>query len=112
MSGKTYLYAISSEEGWTKFGVSKDPEGRLRTLQTANPVPLHLMHTEAFSTPELARRAEKNVHRFLSASRGRGEWFSVNIELAQLVVAYTAKVPAKQFEKYLNSPEFSGGHLQ
>lgn len=65
-----------------KIGFSVQPEGRLRTLQTANPDDVELLG----AVPYCKRfgDAEKILHATFDAERFRGEWFrlSPRIELA------------------------------
>lgn len=74
-----YVYII--RQGAThryKVGFTKDPKQRLRTLQTGNADPLHLVC--AIQAPECvkARDAEQTVHDYLKTKRAPGggtEWF-------------------------------------
>lgn len=66
-----FVYVISDGEAF-KIGVSSNPEGRLRQLQTANRATLELVWCEAKRKPYLV---EKVVHRSLHKYRTKGEWF-------------------------------------
>lgn len=71
----TYLYAIVDKtNGLVKFGRSKNPESRLKSLKTGNGVHLELL---AFCA-EKHEMNERQVHRRLHAWRRQGEWFEMN----------------------------------
>lgn len=78
-----YMYIISNNQDAIKVGISKQPEKRLKQLQTSNPNKLSLLFTEEF---ECSRnhllKIEKLVHKELyNVSKQRvGEWFKVNTE--------------------------------
>lgn len=65
--GRTSLY---------KIGISNDPQGRLKTLQTASPYKLKLYHT---FTADNASAAEQALHAALHNQRKEGEWFELSI---------------------------------
>ena len=72
MRDKDDLYIIQSDKtGMIKIGRSKDPEKRLKQLQTGNPNKLKLI---ACFKNEGWR--EKQIHESLRAYRLKGEWFS------------------------------------
>ena len=88
-----HIYLIHMENTtFFKIGMSLDPEIRLRTLQTGNPHPLHLLNTQAVQD---MRSAEINLHRQFETQRVPNlnvrEWFDldngtgeVNTEFATL----------------------------
>ena len=79
-----FLYCIGNDNGTVKFGFSKDPERRVRSLQTGCADLLVLL--ESISVPEeSAREYERLLHREFAHRRFRGEWFSISPEDA---VAY------------------------
>ncbi len=79
------VYAISDGCGNVKFGVAKNVEGRIKTMQTGNAHPLQLLF-ECVCESELSERKacssayciEHNVHELLGLKRMTGEWFAVN----------------------------------
>ena len=82
-----FLYFIqSSNKGEIKIGRSKNPEKRLRNLQTGNPNKLRIVA----SLEGLGWR-EKDLHDQLKKWRGSGEWFdyqcvgSIPIEIYELI---------------------------
>lgn len=84
-----FLYVIASKDGLSgvKIGFSKDPERRLRQLQTAQPVQLFIHYSEPVMVKK-AKFVEKAVHRALAYKTLRGEWFSIEINEAILEVKY------------------------
>ena len=70
----SYLYIITYGQAF-KVGISKDPNKRLKSLQTSNPNKLQLL--EVFGLPKnYIFRIEKECHIALqSRFVKRGEWF-------------------------------------
>lgn len=68
-----FVYAAQEvDTGRIKIGISKNPEERLRTLQTSNSRELRLLHVR----PAPNRfRDERALHSDASAYKIRGEWF-------------------------------------
>ena len=84
---KYYVYAIRADCNpvMVKFGISRDPEKRLASLQTGSPVSLELMCFVGAS-----RSLEAQIHNSLRHLRKHGEWFSYEyeaIEIADLIAA-------------------------
>ena len=68
-----YVYAIREKDtGNIKLGISRDPESRLRQLQTGNSSELELV---AFRKAENRFADERALHADAEAYRLRGEWF-------------------------------------
>ncbi len=68
-----YVYAIREKDtGNIKLGISRDPEARLRQLQTGNSSELELV---AFRKAENRFADERALHADAEAYRLRGEWF-------------------------------------
>lgn len=77
-----FVYFIATESGSAiKIGAAKDPDARLRSLQTGNHERLRLLKTIYCDEPEL-REAE--YHRDLESARIRGEWFESDGVMAAL----------------------------
>jgi len=74
-----YLYAIGTLGNKQKIGFSKDPETRLKTLQTANAEKLYL-HYKFEINASTANKFESHVHHDLGYLRERGEWFNSSVE--------------------------------
>jgi len=66
-----HLYLIQSDKtGMIKIGRSKNPQRRLKTLQTGNPNQLRLIYVY-----EGKGYLESSVHEELDRWRRKGEWF-------------------------------------
>jgi len=77
-----YLYVIGELGGkYAKIGRSKNPQARLKMLQTGFPVPLRLWgfcnHVSPFT--------EREVHQKLKDFKEKGEWFRVSDEVNQTI---------------------------
>ena len=66
-----WVYVISDGDAF-KIGVSKNPQKRLKTLQTGNKKKLTLEFCEHKNEPY---KIETIVHRTLNEYRTEGEWF-------------------------------------
>jgi len=83
-----YVYLIQSGEGIDrpiKIGVSSNINKRLEAIQVGNPDKVHLIAKMETDGEAHAYWLEKNLHKFFSSDRIRGEWFS--------------KINMKKFEK-------------
>ena len=71
---------IEKPSGFMKFGISKDPANRLKTLQTSSPNELILLFS-ARAFVGKSEAAERKLHialeRLPMVKRLRGEWFAV-----------------------------------
>ena len=65
--------AQEAESGRYKIGISKDPEKRVKQLNTGNPEELVLIYT---AKAEDGFKSESSLHRQLQSSNIRSEWFS------------------------------------
>lgn len=71
------VYLIQSlEEGYYKIGVSKNPNRRLKQLQTANSSELKLIHSYP---SEYANKIEKTIHNLFKYCKKEGEWFDMSL---------------------------------
>ena len=68
-----YLYCISDGE-LCKFGYSKDPHRRLKSLQTGSSSQLELVHS-ILVEESCVKLLERTFHKEYSNLRIRGEWF-------------------------------------
>lgn len=69
--GTGWVYAIREARGGrVKIGRSESPEGRLKTLRTGSPDPLHLIWTTEGGTP-----LEQFLHGYFADRHVHGEWF-------------------------------------
>lgn len=72
------IYLIKSlNEGVYKIGVSKNPNKRLKALQTGNPSPVEILYL--YET-ENAYKIEKSLHNRYSHFNTHGEWFELSIK--------------------------------
>lgn len=67
---------MSTDDGYYKIGVSKNPQKRIRELKTGNSSPLKLV--SSYET-EIANKIEKILHRRFSHLSKEGEWFDLSI---------------------------------
>jgi hypothetical protein len=74
-----YLYAIGTNGTQQKIGFSKNPEQRLKTLQTANSDRLYI-HYKFEIDESIANKFESFVHRDLKYNHMMGEWFNLTVE--------------------------------
>ena len=73
-----YVMAQNSPEpgaAYVKIGISSDPEGRRRQLQTGNPNHIDLIESFKVSGRYEAETVERLVHAFLKDCALSGEWF-------------------------------------
>lgn len=76
---ETRLYFIRNETtGNVKIGISKDPEARLRSLQTGSDATLTIMDTFPGN-----KWCEASLHDEFKALHVRGEWFRFGPELQE-----------------------------
>jgi hypothetical protein len=74
VSGR-YVYAIGIKgSALVKIGISRNPVGRLKTLEQSMPYTLVILHQV---WREDARRIERNLHHILREQQQRGEWFDL-----------------------------------
>jgi hypothetical protein len=90
---KRYVYLLqTSESGTYKIGISKNPEKRVKELQTGNPEIITIK--EKFLT-EYYFNIETSLHGYYAPDHKRGEWF--NLGLLQEMDFINR---CKQFEEY------------
>ena len=70
-----YVYLIRVQDtNLYKIGSSKNPKGRMKSLQTANGAPLELINSVKC---EHYWKVEKAMHRKFNSKLTMGEWFSL-----------------------------------
>lgn len=74
--------ARESVSGRYKIGISKNPEARVKQLNTGNPEKLILVH--AYLATEQKNISEKLAHSLFDTSRLKGEWFESTINMCLL----------------------------
>jgi hypothetical protein len=82
-----YIYIIGSDKPPYKVGVSKNPQRRLKNLQTGHPYPLTIHSITETSTAN-NKLLESVIHRNLKHSRTNGEWFDISLERLKLEVEF------------------------
>ena len=70
-----------------KIGFTKDPDKRLKTLQTGNPKKLQIHYKENISENEV-KYIEGHIHKELKRKQVSGEWFDVSLDDAISEVKY------------------------
>lgn len=71
------VYLIRTNDGRYKVGIAKDPQKRIRQLQTGNSDQLELIETYQ---SENASKIEGSLHRHYSYGKMIGEWFELSIK--------------------------------
>lgn len=72
------IYLIKSlNEGLYKIGVSKNPNKRLKEVQTGNPSPVEIV--QLYETDN-AYKIESTLHNRYSHYNTHGEWFELSIK--------------------------------
>lgn len=81
----SYIYIISDGEAY-KVGVSKNPEDRLKKLQTGSPKKIWISHI--FKVPcDKVYKLEKECHNILTTHFvKRGEWFHGGSDFAVRII--------------------------
>lgn len=88
LSKPTFVYFIQADAGAVKIGRAKDPESRLRQLQTGSPDKLQMLHVVP-GDAEL----EASLHRRFGTVRIRGEWFGA--EYLPIILTYADGLAAE-----------------
>ena len=81
-----YVYIIANDKDYIKVGISKDPNKRVKQLQTGNPNKLKLLFTEEFECKrDHLLKIEKLIHKSLSPYKEdcMGEWFKIDMSKLQ-----------------------------
>ncbi|MFW6002023.1 MAG: GIY-YIG nuclease family protein [archaeon] len=80
-----FIYIIGNTGSQQKIGFAKNPERRLKALQTGNAQKLFLHYT--IEVPEeKVKILEKKIHHEISHKRIKGEWFNINPAEAKLIL--------------------------
>ena len=83
----SFIYIIGSDKPPYKVGISKNPNKRLKNLQTGHPYPLqihHIVETNIIQTKLL----ETVIHRNLKFYKTNGEWFNMSLQNLKLQVEF------------------------
>jgi len=80
---KRYVYVAKEEfSGRIKIGISKDPEQRIKALNTGNPEELILV--TQFEAKKKGYQSERDAHLLLKDHKIRGEWFDKDTDYTQI----------------------------
>jgi Meiotically up-regulated gene 113 len=83
----SYIYIIGSDKPPYKVGISKNPQRRLKDLQTGHPYPLTI-HSIVETSTANNKLLESVIHRNLRHLRTNGEWFDIPLERLKLEVDF------------------------
>ena len=83
----SFIYIIGSDKAPYKVGISRDPNKRLKSLQTGYPFPLQLHYSKATDICK-TKLLETVIHRHLKMHKTNGEWFDVVLKDLILDVEY------------------------
>lgn len=78
---RTFVYAIGSEDGPVKFGITTNLASRLSSLQTGSPRKLELIWVYTAPDRDTALKMERRIHE-VAQPRLEGEWFDIDADLA------------------------------
>jgi predicted GIY-YIG superfamily endonuclease len=81
MSRKDKLYIMQCNN-YIKIGVSKNPERRIKSLQTGNPYKIKLILAIEDSA---AYDLEYQFHKYYEKEKSVGEWFEINDNIRNFV---------------------------
>lgn len=79
----SYIYIIGSENPPYKIGISKNPERRLKNIQTGHPHKLQILELRETDSKR-TKLLESVIHKHLDQYRMKGEWFNISLEQAIL----------------------------
>lgn len=106
-----YVYLIKAGHKKTdpvKIGYSKDPEDRLKALQTGNPVKLQLYMKIKCNNEAHARRLERTLHEMLGTQNLMNEWFRLkNTQIPTLLEKFANNEAYDQIEHTKNLHQYS-----
>ena len=83
----SFIYVIGGIDPPYKVGISRDPERRLKGLQTGHPYPLKLHYVKETEISK-TKLLEQVIHRHLKLCKTNGEWFDMNLKDLLLEVDY------------------------
>jgi len=66
------VYLIGDGLGHVKIGITVDIDQRIKSLQTANPTELEVLH---YTVCKNAKKIEKSLHTMYESTSGGSEWF-------------------------------------
>jgi hypothetical protein len=100
----SHVYLVGHPGGYTKIGIARDANNRLRNLQTSSPVPLRLL---AFFRLPNPKGVEKTLHDYFRDKRVSGEWFNLSgHDIKQICSAFWQLDPEPQPNRPVTLAEF------
>jgi hypothetical protein len=83
----SYIYVIGGDAPPYKVGISKDPQRRLKNLQTGHP---HKLSIHSIKETDVAKTKllESTIHHHLKHHRTHGEWFDLPLDDIKLEVEF------------------------
>ena len=97
MDDDHFLYVIAKRcdeapSSPVKIGISRNPFGRLRSIQTACPFPIGIVQIFTFPKREIALQMEEMLHETQSEKLLYGEWFDIEPTEAICLVCIATRV--------------------
>lgn len=83
----SYIYIIGSDNPPYKIGISKDPQQRLKSIQTGHPHQLQILELRETDSKK-TKLLESVIHKHLNRYRMKGEWFDIPLKEAILHVDF------------------------
>ena len=83
----SYIYIIGSDKPPYKIGISKNPELRLKNIQTGHPHRLQILELRETDSKR-TKLLESVIHKHLDQYRMKGEWFNIPLNEAILHVDF------------------------
>jgi predicted GIY-YIG superfamily endonuclease len=74
---RTFVYAIGTEDGPVKFGITSNLLARLRALQNGSAAKLELIWVHTCENRDKALSFEQSIHE-IAQPRLEGEWFDID----------------------------------
>jgi hypothetical protein len=78
----SYIYIIGSDKPPYKIGISRNPERRLKNIQTGHPHKLQIWELRETDSKR-TKLLESVIHKHLVNYRMTGEWFNIPLEEAK-----------------------------
>jgi len=79
MSEREVYFARTKSSGAVKIGVSKEPEQRVKELQTGNPMEIEVILTTTPPEGHTALEWEQGLQKLCQSYKMNGEWFEEKV---------------------------------
>lgn len=83
----SYIYIIGGDVPPYKVGISKNPEKRLKSLQTGFPYKLTL-HDKRPTEVDKVKLLETIIHRNINLYKTQGEWFNLSLDDLKMQIEF------------------------